>query len=146
MNVQELHDMVAAMHRRYYDMGGPERQIEIMLCAVVHGRTAFVEMEARDRVEWYTKASAVLAAVGADAYCVATEAWSASASPNDPASRVPPSKRECRSEVVVTVCVDRAGDRASSILEIVRGPDGRVAELRHIEGMYMTDGAMFHLL
>ena len=145
MNVQKLHDMVAAMHRSYYDMGGPDRQIDLMLCAVVRGRPAFVEMDAGDRAEWYAKASAVLAAVNAEAYCVVTEAWAASARPGDPASTLPPSRRESRSEVVVTVCVDRAGARASSVMEIVRAPDGRVADLIPVAGMDMTDGDMFHL-
>jgi hypothetical protein len=146
MDAQELHDLIAPMHQNYYDMGGPERQIDMMLCAIVGGKIAFVEIVANGRIEWYAKAAAALAALRADAYCVVSEAWAASCpAVGDPARKLLPSQREDRCEVVVTVCVDREGNRASSVQVISRGPDGRVASLAEMSGFDNFDGKMFEL-
>lgn len=141
MQVKELHDLVAGMHQAYYDTGG--QQITMMLALVVDGRVGFVQIDAEDRAAWYARASALVRLVDAEAYCAVSEAWMARARPGITLS---PSQREDKDEVVATVCVDRAGNRASSLKVIERHPvTGRVVALADLGGMDMTDGDLFHL-
>jgi hypothetical protein len=146
MDVNTLHNLIAGMHQSYYDRRGLGTQIEIMLCALVGGQIGFVEITATDRDDWYAKASAVLAGLKADAYCVVSEAWAAVCPPaGDPVGMLRPSQRENRREVIVTVCVDRDGARASSVKLIERAADGRVAALIDMADIDMVDGEMFRL-
>jgi hypothetical protein len=146
MNVNTLHNLIAGMHQSYYDRRGPETQIEIMLCVVVGGQVGFVEITGTDRDDWYAKASTVLAGLKAEVYCVVSEAWAAVCPPaGDPVGKLRPSERENRREVIVTVCVDRDGARASSVKLIERAADGRVAALADMPGVDMVDGDMFKL-
>lgn len=145
-----LHDLVAGMHLDYYRMGGAERQIDMMLCALVRGRIGFVELEADSHDEWYAKAALVLRGLDAEAYCVASEAWLAVAKPlTDPVSKLRPSQRTDRVEVVATVAVDRAGDVASSVKMIERHAEGdmvgAVRALADCEGFDGADGRMFRI-
>lgn len=149
-DVQALHDLVAGMHQGYYDMGGPETQIDMMLCLVVEGRVGFVPLGAESRDEWYAKAAVVVAGLDPAMYCVASEAWMAvAAKPDDPASALPPSKRNDRREVVATVAVGRDGAKASSVKIIDRHEAGkrvgRVRSLTDRGGLDMADGDMFRI-
>jgi hypothetical protein len=146
MDVNTLHNLIAGMHQSYYDRRGLGTQIEIMLCAVMGGQVGFVEISATDRDDWYGKAAAVLAGLNAEAYCVVSEAWAAVCPPaGDPVGKLSPGQREDRREVIVTVCVDRDGARASSVKLIERAADGRVAALIDMPGVDMVDGDMFEL-
>jgi hypothetical protein len=147
MQVQELHDLVAGMHQGYYDRGGPKTQIEMMLALVVDGRLAFLQIDAGSRDEWYAAAAAAVRLSRASAYCAVSEAWMATARhAGDPVAALAPSKRTDRQEVVTTVCVDRAGERASSVKAIRRDPaTARVVALVDLEGVDMSDGDLFHL-
>ncbi|MFN3631140.1 MAG: hypothetical protein ACK4XK_13965 [Casimicrobiaceae bacterium] len=150
MDAHALHDLVASMHLSYYQMGGPERQIDLMLCVVVQGRVGFVELEAGNRDEWYAKAATVLRGLDADLYCVASEAWLAVAKPiSDPVSRLTPSQRSDRMEVVATVAVDRSGNTASSVKVIDRHCEGELAgtvrALTDCQGFDGAEGRMFSI-
>lgn len=150
MDAQTLHDLVASMHLSYYQMGGPERQIDLMLSVAVRGRVGFVELEAGNSDEWYAKAATVLRGLDAEAYCVASEAWLAVARPiGDPVSRLPPSQRTDRMEVVATVAVDRSGSTASSVKMIERHHEGEragaVRALADCEGFDGAEGRMFSI-
>ncbi len=145
MDATALHDLVAGMHLDYYRAGGPDRQIEMMLCAVVRGRVGFVELEAATQDGWYAKAALVLRELDAEAYCVASEAWLATAKPvGDPVRRLRPSERTDRMEVVATVAVDRAGGVASSVKMIERG-EGGVTGLTDCDGFDHAEGRMFSI-
>lgn len=149
-DVQALHDMVAGTHQTYFDMGGAQQRIDLMLCVVVQGRPAFVILEADDQDQWYAKAALVLLGLDAAMYCVTSEAWMATAAlPGDPVNKLPPSKRNDRSEVVATVAVDRQGRSASSVKVIDRYADGeRVGAVRSLTdctGLGMSDGRMFRI-
>ena len=64
----------------------------------------------------------------------------------DPAAALASSQRSDRQEVVTTVCVGRAGDRASSVKAIRRDPvTARVVALVDVDGLDMADGDMFRL-
>lgn len=149
-NVQALHDMVAEMHQAYYDMGGADQQIDMMLCAVVDGRVGFLTIDADTREEWYAVAAALLTRFNASMYCVACEAWMARSGPiDDPVNGLMPSQRMDRCEVVATAAADRAGNRASSIKIIHRHDAGErtgaVRSLEDFDGLDMADGRMFEL-
>ncbi len=149
-SAQTLHDLVASMHLGYYQMGAPDRQIELMLCVTARGRVGFVELAADSRDEWYAKAALILRALDAEAYCVASEAWLAHAKPSDdPVSRLTPSQRTDRVEVVVTVAVDRRGATASSVKLIERcfegAQAGAVSSLKDYDRLDGAEGRMFSI-
>lgn len=147
MQVQELHDLIAGMHQAYYDRGGPNTQIEMMLAPVIDGRLGFLQIDAGSREEWYAAAAAAVRQSRASAYCAVSEAWMATAKrAGDPVAALAPSRRSDRQEVVTTVCVGRAGDRASSVKAIRRDPaTARVVALVDLEGVDMADGDLFRL-
>ncbi|HEV2080605.1 MAG TPA: hypothetical protein VGR19_12005 [Allosphingosinicella sp.] len=150
-DVSAFHDLVAGLHMPYYDNGGPERQIAMMLAAVAHGRLGFVNIEAEDRGDWYVKAATALRAIDASMYCVVSEAWAATLPrADDPLRSLPPSAREDKAEVVTTVCVDRAGNRAASVKRIDRHPEGEragaVSGLVDMPELDIGDGDMLRLL
>ena len=150
MDAQALHDLVAGMHMSYYETGGPDRQIDMMLCAAVRGRVGFVELEADSHDEWYAKAALVLRGLDAELYCVASEAWLATAKPvGDPVNRLTQSQRSDRMEVVATVAADRHGNVASSVKMIERHAygerTGAVCSLNDCEGFDAAEGRMFSI-
>lgn len=99
------------------------------------------------RAEWYARASAAVRLSRASAYCAVSEAWMATAKrAGDPAAALAPSERSDRQEVVTTVCVGRAGDRASSVKAIRRDPvTAKVVALVDLDGLDMADGDLFRL-
>lgn len=150
MDAQALHDLVARMHMNYYDMGGPDRQIDMMLCVVERGRVGFVGLEADSHDEWYAKAALVLRELDAELYCVASEAWLAGAKPmGDPVHRLKPSQRSDRMEVVATVAADRQGNVTSSVKKIERHAygerTGAVCSLTVCDGFDAAEGRMFSI-
>ena len=124
-DVAALHDLVAGLHMPYYAAGEPDRQIDMMLAAVLGGRLRFFSFDASGRADWYAKAALLVAAGPAPKFCIAREAWAAALPRSgDPVRALMPSQREDRMEVVTTVAVDSAGGRASSVKLIERYHDG----------------------
>lgn len=147
MSVQELHDLIAGMHQDFYDRNGPEAQIGMMLVIVVDGRPTIVDLDGDSRSDWYANAAAIVHISAASAYCIVSEAWMANIyRADDPVANLAPSKREDKSEVVTTVCVDCDGGRAASVQVIGRDAQtGRVTSLSNMTGLDLVDGDMFRL-
>jgi hypothetical protein len=150
-DVKALHDLVAGLHMPYYEMGGPDRQIAMMLVAVARRRLGFIQIDGQDREDWYIKAATALKAIDATMYCVVSEAWAASyPGAGDPLRSIAPSKREDKWEVVTTVCADRDGNQATSVKRIERHAEGEragaVSRLVDVPEMELGDGDMLRLL